>query len=232
MKKLFIITATLLLLFSCGNKNTCNIEKAFRQYVAQNFDDPKSVVEIMEISLKDTFSYEKVKFLRNSTQDIINKGNERVSELWNDFKDNSTPRRIATLSNSTKRSVQREMHNIERINLRQKGIIDLYQKSIRVLDIIAESVIDKPPIYFYEIKFKKNVNGEPQSRTFYASYTKEIGKITILETFNESIDKYNGSEAYFKLGEALLFFFGAATHYTSILDESINRHLALVELIK
>ncbi|MDR0438317.1 MAG: hypothetical protein LBH22_08475 [Bacteroidales bacterium] len=237
MKKLFIVTATSLLLFSCGNgkqdKTSRNIEKEFKRHVAQNFDNPKSVVEIVEILPIDTFSIKRycIEELWEKHTTAISRMNSTSDERMDYIRTKGTPRFVESLRYSTRVSINRKFDQINQNLARQRTAIERSHWSRHNLKMIIENFKNEPPVYFYQIRFRQNVNGEPQLRTFYASYTKENGKITILENFDESLEKYNGSETYFELALALKSFFVESAAYMELVKERGRLLREIAELI-
>ena len=226
MRKLFVITATSLLLFSCGgNKTTKNIEKAFKQYVALNFDDPKSVIEIVEISLKDTISVKKFydgKHALDSLLETVISWSKTHSEFQSEVfgRINKIP-----AWRYSERDAQKISQNAGKflMNFTTKNMLfDRLRPLGEELVKKAEKVGDEPPIYIYEIKFRQSMGSGIKLRTYYASYTKESGMITIFEDRftadgNDNIKKYNGSIAYRELADAYYELFQNMFRFTEIL---------------
>lgn len=55
---------------SCRKSSTEIVEDKFREYVYQNFDDPKDLVEILSVEPMDTVSYEKLKGILDMLYEI------------------------------------------------------------------------------------------------------------------------------------------------------------------
>lgn len=88
MKKLFIASVFILpiVLISCGENKYRHIEESFKEYVANNFDDPNSLQEIVSITPVDTFRIEDYKKISADLLSTYEASDQAVDSLWAEIK--------------------------------------------------------------------------------------------------------------------------------------------------
>ena len=211
MKKLFITAVVSILLASCGSRSdkvTKSIEREFRQYVVQNFDNPKSIKEIVDISIIETICARK--FFSDSlieTADTLLTSYAKLKRLRTDQHiSRATSRNINRVRHSDRMRMANNMTEGISISTRIIGLRNVHNLLKDELIAKAEGMEKEPPIYIYQIRFRQSVNNDIRLQTYYASYTKADKKITILKNLDESLGKYNGSEVYYELAKAYFKF--------------------------
>jgi len=191
MKKNLFILAIVFTLFSCQQSNESLIKKEFKNYVKNNFDNPKSLKEIVSIEASDTVSVENFKMLLKET--LTNY--DRVDSLWknDEYKNNINKNILKKEYNFSYsdiliiRSYYGQLANITQNRL------SVILKDYNILENaknLLDSIKYDPPKYGYNIKFRQTKNGELQLFTYKGYIDSLTKKIHISPQGFELDDKY------------------------------------------
>lgn len=192
MKRILTFFIVLLIIVSCGqqDKRIALVKKEFKAYVNKNFDDPKSVKEIVEIIPKDTISLEKMKAICSITDEAISQSRQlyhlkdslltdKLEEYYNiirksrglSYSDALTGQLIAIDLMSTFQKV-----------IDTKKVLMLEQSQLKA---IGDSLQYYAPLYLYEIKYRNMSNDGLKLETSYAYIDSLTGFKAILPKQND-----------------------------------------------
>lgn len=199
--KITFLALALIIFASCKEESHKEIRNAFRQYVTENFGNPKDMKEITNVELKDT----------TSLGDIVNTAKEllNVDSIANQYEDkffkwaitdeNNRSATLKILSSKYKdeywteiKAIGRKLDTYDRYNIAKTT----FKEKLRE----AEGIID----YYihYVIKARIEVNGIKEVREYHA-YVDKNGKIQVKDREMKTTDlpKY-----WTELGDAIEAF--------------------------
>lgn len=201
MKKILLLMAVALAFVACtDNSSKGKIEKAFKNYVDKNFDDPKSLKEITDIELgTDTLNWHK---LRNGLKDEINIAYSIDSAYYIMYEEviRKNPSKYAKKNKDEYRSLLSSMMEYSGYKIDNKIDLSLIKNkfdSIFTLDTIV--VNDK-------IKCRINKGGELRLETYTTNRDTLFSNIKISASgakAEDIYDFYEESNRYLNLSEKL-----------------------------
>ena len=171
MKKLFIFIICLITVSCSEPTPEVKIEKAFKNYVNENFDNPKDLIEIISVTFKDSISRANVDEARELIADghkIIEIMMTEESRLWEKFGNAN----LRYNGDQKVLSLATEIFNAsEDIDKWQKNNTKrgdkLYEKINKNYTQLDSTLI----FTSYEIKARVKQNGEPKITYFYSIYS-------------------------------------------------------------
>ena len=197
MKKLFIFIPLFVLfviITSCTSSKEEGIIGKFNNYVATNFDDPKSLKEIVEVKKVDSITYSIFVDVVTS----IYQADTLLREI-----DSLKSIKVEGMFAVLKRDVER-YNNYERARIRLifKDLMELGEKEkewliydygeLQYLKKDLDSSLKKLDnicIYIYEIKTRIKINGELKLKSYYA-LEDNVRKTIIFFDYEPDIDDY------------------------------------------
>ena len=175
MKRLLLAFFSLIILVCCSptDKNIPIIKKEFKAFVRKTFDDPKALQEIVEITPRDTVSLSKIKALAELTDSTINLNrdmrhmkdsvqNVKMEGFYNDL---MKSRNISYSDALTGRMFLAELMSTTQKEIDAKTKVANLQIKLNQL---CDSLVYRPAIYSYEIKYRKQYPDGLKLETAYA----------------------------------------------------------------
>ena len=177
---------------SCKNldPNTKVIRKEFKSFVQSNFDDPKNIKEIVEISPKDTLSREKIKLLANITieyADLYLRAKEIKDSVYNVALERINPAKRRFRGDDYDRI--QGLKIITDLTSKRMDLIDKdYQIRLqkRWLQQELDTLIYAPAIYCYEIRYRIQTSEGIKLRSAFAYIDSLKGFQVVSENQNDS----------------------------------------------
>lgn len=204
-RSIFCLIMTLLLCFFVGCKPSIEskIEDEFMNYVQNNFDDPSSLQEIVNILPKDTAKIQEVFAMLKST---LEKDSLIISPSPLE-KQQEMLKKINNLSYSEKRRLKRKAEEFiydatELINFHVKHIDEYeYIKNSIIAHIDSIALTEKDFIYTYEIKVRIKEKGEKKLLSYYAilnadsniriqDHELKTEEVPVLKAVTDKIDRH------------------------------------------
>jgi len=154
---LFLIAGTFLF-SSCKQSNEKLIKTEFKKYIQNNFDDPKSVKEIVSIEITDTISVEKIRFIMDMNLKVFH-----LTDSLNKLRDELNLNSIENILKTAKRG---DLSTQLLVTYYCTQAIDLLNDRFKIINerAILESEINnfldslkqETPKYKYIIKYRRN----------------------------------------------------------------------------
>lgn len=198
--KIEFLVLALIIFTSCKAESHKEIRDAFRQYVIENFGNPKDMKEITSVELTDTTSFDEFKNIAIQTlaaDSIVDKRQNNVMKWLNSDGIN----RMGKLKYS---------YRDEFLNLIGK-ISDNVYSYYKSQALLASKIEDNKNVseYFihYVLKARIEVNGIKEVREYHA-YVDKNGKIDIKD---RTMKKSELPEYWTDLGETTLSLANAST---------------------
>lgn len=168
MKHILLAAITLYLLVSCSQSEKKLIEREFHNHVKLNFDDPKSLNEIVSITPTDTISPQKIKSIAELRIQSGAYLHILCDSLNSDrsvfFKNHVVPNNISEYI------VHKVLNLIEEIQIctemELKTCVSQKEMEVAICEMI-DSIKYEPPIYEYKIKFRQKQGGELHMVEYY-----------------------------------------------------------------
>lgn len=231
------------LLTACSPKsNERLVEDSFREYVQMNFDNPKCLKEIVNISVSDTVSAEKTKNMAEKTLlttneyiELLKNRNDSLHNVFTTFWNNAGSREMQRIK-SRYSGDQNMMSLVMKVMTNTYSVIEYAssadykkEKSLEkdIESAIAELSNDSTFIVVYEIKARvENSNKDLKMETFYAKFFKDK---TIVVTDNDDIGGYPPliSGTYTKLQEYMVY----CEKHADVYERTINDLEHLITLL-
>lgn len=163
MKKYFCLVPIIcLFVLSClqSDPNISLVKKEFKTYVQRTFDDPGALKEIVEISPKDTISYNSIKDIIRMTLDTDSLNRELRS-----IKDSLIKKRMADATTSIKKKAYRmdfsdafkgQMIVSDALSITNSTIEALKEKAVLIMDLEEQldSLVYHTPLYLYKLSYR------------------------------------------------------------------------------
>ena len=199
MKRIIFCVVFLFLLVSCDkNSHHSLVKREFQNYVQRNFDNPKSFKEIVDISVYDTISIDRMRKLGQISIDGIEKtislckkrdslANLEMHKLQSSLSDNYEGNYYNALK--AQMLITLLASTIERKQSSALLAFSSKQRMKHILDTIHYS----PAIYCYEVKYRRQTQEGIKLASAYA-YVDSLSNF--IGTYPEKNDENVMSEGY------------------------------------
>lgn len=204
MKVRFTFLALVLIIFaSCKEESHKEIRNAFKQYVDENFGNPKDMKEITNVELKDTTSFETFKDMAIQAlyaDSIVNKRETDIAKWLNPGENKRFGKVISKLEYKYQKelfSIFEKMYSTIYSNYTGRASLE---KKLKDNDDVSEYFIH------YVLRARIEVNGTKEVREYHA-YVNKNGKIEIKD---REMKKSELPENWTELGDATLSLMSAS----------------------
>lgn len=235
MNRLILIFAIGILLGSCQKSNERLVESEFKNYINSNFDNPKSLKEIVSIEASDTVSMAlvasclKQAITLSNDIDSLKSEDDSIKKVIMTRLAVETRLYISRFSYSDRLEAQRHLIQVMSCVDSDISFIGKREFLLHKTKQLLDSMTYESPKYGYRVKFRQTVDNELKLKT-YKAYIDSATRKVFIKTNEWQLDDEDSSQQMKEMEQAVIEFTSLNKERLNNMEKARN-HLSEVQSI-